>query len=139
MKIRFLLLIAFFAGCAFSQQGYSVLVNKDNPAQSISKALLRRMMMGESANWPAGGKVSVLLGPSGDAARARALKEICGMGESEFAKYLLKLNFEGLSKGAPKTLPSAASIRLVLPSTPGGLGIIEPAAAVAGFKILPIE
>jgi hypothetical protein len=139
MKIRFLILVLALAPCAFSQQGFSVVANKDNPAKSISKTLLRRMMMGEAPTWPNGAKVVVLLGPAGDSARGAALKQICDMGEGDFAKYLLKLSFEGGTKAAPKTLPSATSIRLVLQLTPGGLGIVESAQSAPGFKLLPIE
>ena len=79
MTRRILILMIAFAACAIPQTGFSVVVNKDNPAASISKAQLRKMMLGETSAWPGGAKVMVVLGPAGDASRGAALKDICGM------------------------------------------------------------
>ncbi len=86
MKTRILVLMIAFAACAIPQQAFSVVVNKDNPATGISKAQLRKMLMGETPAWPGGAKVLVLMGPAGDGSRSAALKDICGMSESDYSK-----------------------------------------------------
>jgi hypothetical protein len=139
MKTRIVILIIAFAACAFPQQGFSVVVHKDNPAKSVSKAQFRRMMMGESPTWPGGAKLVVLMGPAGDSARGAALKQICGMGESDFSKHALQASFEGGDKAMPKTLPSTTAVRNVVALTPGGAGIVEATEAGPGLKVLPIE
>jgi hypothetical protein len=139
MKTRILILLIAFAACAFPQQGFSIVVQKDNPAKSISKAQFRRMMMGESATWPGGGKAVVLMGPAGDSARAAALKQICGMGESDFSKHALQASFDGGDKALPKVLPSTGAVRNVVTLTTGGVGIVEAAEPGPGLRVLPLE
>jgi ABC-type phosphate transport system substrate-binding protein len=139
MKTRILILLFTLAACALPQPGYSVVVNKDNPSHSVSKAQLRKMILGEATSWPGGAKVVVLLGPSGDGARAAALKAVCGMSEAEFAKHALEASFAGAGKSSLKTLPSAAAVRAVAALTPGAVGIVEGGDAGAGLRVLTIE
>ena len=138
MKVRILLLTLASAACALAQQSFTVVVNKDNPATSISKSQLRKMILGDTAAWPNGAKVVIFLGPVGDAARTAALKEICGMSESDFSHQTLQASFSGGSKATVKTLPAAA-VRNVVAVSPGGLGIVEGTTAGGGLKILPVE
>ena len=126
------------AVCAIPQTSFTVVVNKDNPATSISKTQLRKLLLGETPSWPGGAKVIVLLGPTGDAARDAALKAVCGMSESDFSKQALQASFAGGAKTV-KTLPSTAAVRQVVALTAGGLGIIEAGQSGPGLKVLPIE
>ena len=139
MRIRLFILFIIFTVCALPQQGFSVVVHKDNPVKSISKALLRKMILGELSTWPGGAKVSVLMGPVGDGARTSALQQICGMGESDFSKHALQVSFDGGSKSMPKTLPSTTIVRSVVALTPSGLGIVDGTDAGPGLRILTIE
>lgn len=127
-----------FVAAAFPQDTFSVIVNKDNPATSISKNQLRQMIVGEGS-WSGGAKLVVLLAAPGSSARTAVLKEVCGMNEGDFAKHLLKVKFEGGNKTVPKTVPSAAAVVQMVQATPGGLGIVETAGIPDGVKVLPIE
>jgi ABC-type phosphate transport system substrate-binding protein len=135
---RIFMLIALFAASACAQEAFSVVVQKNNPATRVTKAQLRRMMMGEASSWPGGEKVVVLFGTAGDPARASALKQICGMSESDFSKYALQASFEGGAKSIPKSLPSSA-VRQVAQLTAGSLGIVDKGDAGPGLKVLPVE
>jgi hypothetical protein len=139
MTRRILILIALFAASACAQQGFAVVVQKDSPNTRLSRAVLRRMLMGEVATWPSGEKVVIMLGPAGNAARAAALKEICGMTESEFSKHALQMSFEGGSKPVPKSLPSDAAVRQLVQASRTALGIVEAGGSDAGLKVLVIE
>jgi ABC-type phosphate transport system substrate-binding protein len=139
MKTRILVLMIAFAACAIPQQAFSVVVNKDNPAAGISKAQLRKMMMGETPAWPGGAKVLVLMGPAGDGSRSAALKDICGMSESDYSKQALQASFAGGGKSPVRTLPSTAAVRQAVALSPGGIGIVEGTQGGPGLKLLPIE
>jgi ABC-type phosphate transport system substrate-binding protein len=139
MNTRILVLLFAFSTLATPQQSFSVVVNKDNPAQSISKVQLRKMILGETSSWPGGAKVVVLLGPTGDNARAAGLKAICGMTESDFSKHALEASFAGGAKEGVKTLPSNAAVRTVVGLTPGGVGIVDGSEAGPGSRLLSIQ
>jgi hypothetical protein len=138
MISRIVILIALLASAARAQQGFAIVVNKDSPNTHVSRALLRRMLMGEVAAWPGGEKVVIFLGPAGNAARAAALKDICGMTESDYSKHALQASFDG-GKPVPKSLPSDAAVRQLVQGFRNGLGIVEPGGSVASLKVLTIE
>jgi hypothetical protein len=139
MTRRIFLLILLSIACAWGEQDFSVVVQSGNPAKSITKAQLRRMMMGELGSWPAGDKVSVLMGPAGNGPRGAALKKICGMTEADFSKHSLQASFDGRSGGIPKSLPSEAVVRQIVQLTPGSVGIVGEGDPGAGLKVIPVE
>jgi ABC-type phosphate transport system substrate-binding protein len=140
MITRILITLAALSASAFGQSSFAVIVGKSNPATNITKTQLRRMVLGEMTTWPGGGKVLVLLASSGDPARSAMLKEICGMSESDYGKYLAQKSFAGDSN-APKTLPSTAVVVKVVQITPGGLGIgiVSVSDVNDSVKRLPVE
>jgi ABC-type phosphate transport system substrate-binding protein len=136
---RILLVSMAVTACAFAQSDFAVVVEKSNPASHVTKAQLRRMIMGEVTVWPAGGKILVVLAASGDPARAAMLKQICGMSESDFVKYLAQKAFGGGDSAAPKTLPSTAVVRQVVQLTPKSLGIIGTGDVNDTVKVLAVD
>jgi hypothetical protein len=134
-----LLLVALSAACTWAEQDFSVVVQSGNPAKSITKAQLRRMMMGELGSWPGGAQVVVLMGPAGNSARGIALRKICGMTESDFSKHSLQASFDGRGGGIPKSLPSDAVVRQIVLLTPGSVGIVGEGDPGAGLKVIPVE
>jgi hypothetical protein len=138
MKLYLLIATLLLASTASAQDGFTVIVQKDNAAASVTKAQLRKMMMGEGS-WQGGGKVVVALGPVGDSARTAALKDICGMSEADFAKHILRVKFEGASKSVPKTYASGAAVRQFVQATVGALGIVQAGELADTVKALPVE
>ena len=136
---RMIILVLLAAAAAYGQQKFVVVTQQANAATKLTRAQLRRMLTGETASWPGGDKLAVFLGPAGQPARSSALKDICGMTESDFSKYTLQLNFEGAGKPIPKSLPSDAAVRQVVQLTRGALGIVEAGGSSTGLKILSIE
>jgi ABC-type phosphate transport system substrate-binding protein len=135
---RILITLVALAASACGQSGFAVVVSKANPATHVTKAQLRRMVLGEMNAWPAGGKVQVLMATAGDPARAAMLKEICGMSESDFGKYIAQKAFAGDS-AAPKTLPSTAVVVKVVQLTPGGIGIVAAGDVNDTVKLIPVD
>jgi ABC-type phosphate transport system substrate-binding protein len=139
MITRILITFAALSASAFGQSSFAVIVGKSNPAEHITKAQLRRMVLGETTTWPApGGKVTVVIATAGDPARAAMLKEICGMSESDFGKYVSQKAFAGDSS-APKTLPSTALVLKVVQLTAGGIGIVAVGDVNDTVKRLSVE
>lgn len=136
---RILILIAGLATAAAAQEGFSVVVAKSSPETQVTRAQLRRMILAEATTWPSGAKVTVLLGPAGDAARAAALKQICGMTESEFSKFVLHLGFSGEVKSVPKSLPSTAAVRQLVQLNAGSVGIVAPGDVNDTVKVLQVH
>jgi ABC-type phosphate transport system substrate-binding protein len=135
---RVLITVLALAASAPADSGFTVVVNKSNPATHITKVQLRRMVTGEMTAWPAGGKVLVLLASPGEPARVAMLKQICGMTESDYGRYLSQKAFGGDS-APPKVLPSTAVVAKVVQLSPGGIGIVNAGDVTDGVKVLPVD
>jgi hypothetical protein len=135
---RIIVTLTALAASALGQSNFAVIVAKSNPATHIAKAQLRRMVMGELNAWPAGGKVSVMLAGPGDAARVAMLKDVCGMSESDFGKYVAQKAFGGDSS-APKILPSTAVVLKVVQLTAGAVGVVSAGDVNDSVKLLPVD
>jgi len=57
----------------------TVVVNKGNAVDNLTKAQLRKIVLGEQQSWAGGKKVSVLLRAAGQPERDGVLRSICGM------------------------------------------------------------
>jgi hypothetical protein len=138
MTERILFTILALAASGFAQSSFAVVVSKSNPATHVTKAQLRRMVMGEMNAWPAGGKVAVMLPGPGDPARVAMLKEVCGMSESDFGKYIAQKAFGG-DTTAPKILPSTAVVAKVVQLTGGSVGIVSAGDVNDAVKLLAVD
>src|SRR5678816_182859 len=62
----------------------AVVVGKTNSVDNLTKAQLRKIVLGEQSSWPGGKKVSVILRASGQPERAGVLQSVCGMKEDDY-------------------------------------------------------
>src|ERR1700744_1346666 len=84
----------------------AIVVNKTNPVTNLTKAQLKKIILGEQAAWRSGKKGSVALRGPGQAERLAVLSEICGMSEEDLKQYLAHASFTG-DASAPKALATA--------------------------------
>jgi len=103
----------------------AVVVNKTNAADDLTKAQLKKILMGEQTSWPGGKKVVVVLRPPGQVDRGVVLRAICGMSEAEFNDHLMKANFSGDTGAAPKVAQSALAVRQLVMTTPGAVAFLR--------------
>src|SRR5215831_15741404 len=131
MKIVISTFVLFLIGAAgllkAADDDLVVIVNSSNPTQNLTKVQLRKILLGEQDSWPGGKKVSIVLRTPGSPERAGVLRSICGMSEEEFNQHLMHANFSGETGGAPKAVGSAAVVRQLVGSVPGGIGFVHAA------------
>jgi ABC-type phosphate transport system substrate-binding protein len=116
-----------------------VIVNKGNTADNVTKAQLRKFILGEQDSWPGGKKLSVILRASGQPERDGVLKSVCGMSEDDFNQFLMKANFGGETGGAPKALGSDIAVRQLVATLPGGLGFIHASSLSDAVKAVTVD
>ena len=117
----------------------AVVVNKSNPVEGLTKAQLRKLVMGEQASWSAGKKVSVILRAPGQPERDGVLRAICGMSEEEFNQHLMHADFNGDNAAPPKALGSGEGVRALVASIPGGIGFLKTADVNDSVKVVPVD
>jgi ABC-type phosphate transport system substrate-binding protein len=117
----------------------AVIANKSNPTDNLTKAQLKKLVMGEQAAWPSGKKVSVVLRSPGQSERTIVLRSVCGMSESEFNEHLMQANFGGETGGGPKSLSSGVAVRQLVMSIPGAIGFIRMSEVDATVKVISVD
>jgi hypothetical protein len=106
-----------------SAEGFAVITQKGN-SKPFTKAQLKKLFFGQPASWPGGGKITLYLGPAGEASRGAALKQIADMSESDFSAKLAQLAFTGQADEQPRALPATSAVRHVVQAVIGSVGII---------------
>jgi len=116
-----------------------VIVNKGNPVENLSKAQLRKLILGEQDSWPGGKKVSVILRTPGQPERSGVLSSVCGMSEDDFNQHWMHANFAGETGGAPKALGSAVAVRQLVVTLPGGIGFVRASEVNDSVKVVTVD
>jgi phosphate transport system substrate-binding protein len=122
-----------------AEDDLAVVVNKSNSVDNLSKAQLRKIVLGEQASWPGGKKVTVLLRAPGQPERDGVLRSICGMSEDDFTQHLMHANFNGDSGGGPKSLASGVAVRQLAMSVPGAIGFLRMADVNDSVKVVSVD
>jgi hypothetical protein len=128
------------AGALFGfADDYVVIVNKANPADSISSSDLRKMFVGEKAAWANGVKVTPITPGPDRPEYGLAIKRATGMSGADFKRYFIQLSFLGKIVPPPKVLETTAAIARFVSTSPGAISCVPAGDAGAGVKILKVE
>ena len=118
-------LLAPLAGAA--EDDLAVVVNKANPVENLTKAQLRKIVLGDQAAWSAGKKVTVILRAPGQPNRAGVLRTVCGMCVEDFTLHQMQASFNGEGGNAPKVVASDEAARTAVAAQPGAIGFLRVA------------
>lgn len=139
LLISFTMLIAALPLAKAADDDMLVIVNKSNPVDNVSKAQLRKLLLGEQDSWPGGKKVSVILRSPGQPERAGVLKSVCGMSEDDFVQAKMHASFSGDAGAVPKALGTGAAVRLLVTTLPGGLGFVHASDVTDSVKVVTVD
>jgi ABC-type phosphate transport system substrate-binding protein len=134
-----LILFAVSPAVRAADDDLAVIVNKGNPVANLTKAQLRKLLLGEQDSWPGGKKVSVILRAPGQAEREGVLRSICAMSEDDFNQHLMHANFGGETGGAPKALGSAVAVRQLVTTMPGAVGFVRVADVTDAVRVVMVD
>jgi phosphate transport system substrate-binding protein len=116
-----------------------VVVNKSNTADNVTKAQLKKMILGEQPSWSAGKKVSVVLRAAGQPERDGVLRSVCGMSEDDFNQSWMRASFNGSTATPPKSLATGAAVRQSVTTAAGGIGFLRAADVDDTVKVITVD
>jgi phosphate transport system substrate-binding protein len=117
----------------------AVVVNKSRTTDNLTKAQLRKILLGEQLTWPGGKEITVLLRTPGQPEREGVLRSVCSMSEDDFNRYLIHANFVGGSGSPPKSLGSGIAVRQLVISIPGAIGFLRLADVNDAVKVVSVD
>jgi ABC-type phosphate transport system substrate-binding protein len=117
----------------------AVIVNRSNPTESIGKAELRTLFLGERTTWPHGRRVTLVLREPGQPERAAALRLIYGMSEDDMTRHFIHQTFSGSSAAGPRAMATPEGVKRFVFNVPGAIGVIRLADVDDTVKVLRIN
>jgi hypothetical protein len=118
-----LVVAAAFGQC--SPNGLIVVVNKDNPAEAMSMAQLRRVLLGEVRSWP-DKKTMTLVAPQPQSAAFKCmLSAIARMSDSEYHRYIANAEFRGEEALEIHVAASGPVVAVQVSASAGSIAIME--------------
>lgn len=132
------LLLAITNSFAYSLD-VAVIVNKQNPVNSVSFTELTKLLKQEKQYWEGGKKVYLILQEAGSNEKKIVLKRVYQMTDEDLKKYWLGKMFRGEIASFPKTLGSSEAVKRFISQVPNAIGFIDSSAMDATVKALNVD
>ena len=120
----------------------AVIVHKSNPVENLSRAQLRKLLLGEVRQWQDGRKVVLVERDEGSVIFVQMLARVLSMKPFEYKRHLLAVEFQGSQPPIVKTLNSDDGSTKFVWNVPDAIGLIEAvpsSSARANVKVLRID
>ena len=118
----------------------AVVVNKQNPVNSISSEELRRMFMGEMKFWnKSNNAVTVIMRAPGAPEREVVLKVVFRMSETEYRKYWIGRVNRGEASSAPAEVFASGALQGLVRDIPGAIGVVKTSDVKSAMKVLKVD
>lgn len=124
---------------AAEDQGYWVIVHKDNPADSITRSELSQYLLKKSSRWGNGysAKVDPVDLDSGSDVREAFSRDIHKRSVASIKNYWQRQIFSGRGVPPPEVGSEAAVISHV--SSPGAIGYVSSRATLDSVKVVSVS
>ncbi len=118
----------------------AVIVNRENPLDSLSLAELRAILSGLRTYWRPGRPVALIVMPDpGAIERQIVLRVVLSMDEAAYRKHWVARVFRAESASAPISEGSPETIRRAVARIRGAIGIVPLQAAEPDVKVVRID
>ena len=141
-------LMAMASVCSGGSTGYAaapesgdiaIVVRPDVPADNLSFAELRRLMLGDRQFWSSSLRVTLLVRAPGAREREVVLKNIYQMSEAQFRQYWIAKVFRAEAATGPKIVYSNEMAAELATAIPGAVAFVEAGQVPKGLKVLKIN
>ncbi len=143
-KLSFIVLVLAIMGLsqlpatAQEKTSFVVIVHPDNPAKSVSKKKVSRLLLKELAKWDGGLSAQPVDLDSKSETRRDFSRDVHGRSVSSIKNYWQRQIFSGRAVPPPEVADDSAVISFVQ-SNPGGIGYVSASARLAGVKVLDLS
>src|ERR1700730_5440884 len=144
--LRWGVLMVMAAVCSGGSSGYAatesdiaIVVRPDVPADNLSFAELRRLMLGDRQFWSSSLRVTLLVRAPGAREREVVLKNIYQMSEAQFRQYWIAKVFRAEAATGPKIVYSNEMAAELAAAMPGAVAFVGADQVPKGLKVLKIN
>jgi len=137
LTLIFLLLVSNTSGQ--QESDVAVIINPQNPVESISSTDLRKIFAGEKLSWSSNLLVFTLVRAPRAYERDVLLSRILKMSESEYQQYWARKVYSGEVSREPLAVFSNGMQLEAIRTERGGIALIKAQDIRAGVKVLKID
>jgi ABC-type phosphate transport system substrate-binding protein len=117
----------------------AVIVHPDVSETNLTRAELRRLLLGDREFWSSGVRVTLLIRAPIAQERDAAVKGICEMSEAQFRQHWIGKVFRAETPSGPKIVYSAEMTNERVSHVPGAIAFVDAASVGPGVKVLKID
>lgn len=117
----------------------AVVVRPDTPADDLTLAQTRKLLLGEQQFWSSNLRVTLLLRAPAARERDVVLKVIFRMNEAEFRQYWISKLFQAEVASGPKVVYSNEMAAELVTALPGSVAFVDASQVPKGLKVLKID
>ena len=137
--LRTLLASAAAPARAADENPIAVVGGPGIPAENLTSAELRRIVLGDRQYWSSNLKITLLMRASGARERDIVLKTIYQMSEAQYRQYWIAKVFRAEAAGAPRTVYSNDMAAELVKAIPGAVAFVDASQVPAGLKVVRIN
>ena len=127
------------AGAIVSAEDIAVVVHPDVPANNLSFAEVRKLLLGDRQFWSANLRVTLLMRAPGARERDVMLKTIYQMTEAQFRQYWIAKVFRGDVTAGPRIVYSNEMATELVGVIPGAIAFVEATQIPKPLKVLKVD
>jgi hypothetical protein len=124
---------------AAGEADVAVVARPDLPANNLSLAELRRILLGDRQFWTSNLHVTLLMPAPGVRAREIILKNVYQMSEAQFRQYWIAKVFRAEAASSPRTVYSNEMTVETVSSIPGAIAFLDGVQVPRGLKVIKID
>ena len=117
----------------------AVVVHQDVSVENLTRAELRRVLLGDREFWPSGVRVTLLIRAPIARERDAVVKQVCDMTEAQFRQHWIAKVFRAETPSGPKFVYSREMAIDQVSRTPGAVALVETPLSDARVKVLKIN
>jgi hypothetical protein len=117
----------------------SVVVHADVPIENLSRAELRRIVLGDREFWTSGVRVAILIRAPVARERDAIVRDVCQMTEAQFRRHWIAKVFRADTPSSPKLVYSREMALDQVSRVPGAITFVEGPVSGTGVKVLKID
>jgi len=127
--------IAALSGSWSAYGEVAIVVGSSSPLTELSSGDAKKIFLGKSSTFPAGGSATPIDLDSGNATRDHFYTKVVGKKPAQIKAYWSKRVFTGKGN-PPKSLADDAAVKSWLAANPGTVGYIDAASVDDSVKVL---
>jgi hypothetical protein len=117
----------------------AVVVRPDVPADNVTFAELRRLLLGDRQFWTSNMRVTLLVRAPGAREREVLLKSVYQMSEAQFRQYWIAKVFRNEAAAGPRVVYSNEMAAELATAIPGAMAFVESDQVPRRLKVLRVD